>query len=241
MGFVATRDPIVMQLYVEPLQRFRLAAEGFGPRQPPDRLRQRLVAAMDPLPFWSPPFEDETEGAEAFPLHAVTQRPMPMYHSWGSQNAWLRQILDRNALYLNAGRAAELGLVDGDWVRVVSRNGEITARLRTMDGVQRDTVWTWNSIGKRAGAWNLDPRAPEASQGFLLNHLIAERLPADSSGRRPLNADPVTGQAAWFDLRVRVEKIATPTGRTAPQFAPIPRPPGIPPAPRLNRFAGRAR
>ena len=84
---------------------------------------------------------------------------MPMYHSWGSQNAWLRQILDRNALYLNAGRAAELGLVDGDWVRVVSRNGAITARLETMDGVQRDTVWTWNAIGKRSGAWNLAPAA----------------------------------------------------------------------------------
>ena len=30
----------------------------------------------------------------AFPLHALTQRPMAMYHSWGSQNAWLRQILE---------------------------------------------------------------------------------------------------------------------------------------------------
>ena len=164
---------------------------------------------------------------------------MPMYHSWGSQNAWLRQILDRNALCINAGRAAELGLADGDWVRVVSRSGEITARIKTMDAVQRDTVWTWNAIGKRSGAWNLAPGAPEATQGFLINHLIAERLPADSTGRRPLNADPVTGQAAWFDLRVRVEKIAAPDGETRPQFAPIPRPPGIRPAPRLNRFGGR--
>ncbi len=24
-----------------------------------------------------------------------------------------------------------------------------------MDGVNPDTVWTWNAIGKRAGAWNL--------------------------------------------------------------------------------------
>ena len=36
-----------------------------------------------------------------YPLHAITQRPMPMYHSWGSQNAWLRQILARNFLYMN--------------------------------------------------------------------------------------------------------------------------------------------
>jgi anaerobic selenocysteine-containing dehydrogenase len=196
---------------------------------------------MDPLPAWRPPFEDETEGAEAFPLHAVTQRPMPIYHSWGSQNAWLRQILDRNALIMNAGRAAEMDLKDGDWVRVVSRNGAIVVRLRVMDGVQRDTVWTWNGIGKRLGAWTLDAGAPEATQGFLLNHLIAERLPADQSGKEPLNADPVTGQAAWFDLRVRVEKLPAPAGRTAPQFAPVLRPPGIGPAPRVNRFGGRKR
>jgi len=239
MGFVASRDPLVMQLYVEPLQRFRLAAEGHGSRQPPDRLRPRLIAAMDPLPVWSPTFEDETDRADSFPLHAVTQRPMPMYHSWGSQNAWLRQILDRNALYMNAGRAAEMGFEDGEWVRVVSRNGAITVRIRAMDGVQRDTVWTWNAVGKRAGAWNLNADAPEAVQGFLLNHLIAERLPADCSGTRPLNADPVTGQAAWFDLRVRIEKLSAHEGKTAPQFEVIPRPPGLAPAPAINSFGGR--
>ena len=27
-----------------------------------------------------------------FPMYAVTQRPAAMYHSWGSMNAWLRQL-----------------------------------------------------------------------------------------------------------------------------------------------------
>ena len=36
-----------------------------------------------------------------------------------------------------------------------------------------DTVWTWNAIGKRSGAWGLSPDAPEAKKGFLLNHLIS--------------------------------------------------------------------
>ena len=46
-----------------------------------------------------------------------------------------------------------------------------------MDGCNPDTVWTWNAIGKRAGAWNLDPKASEAKRGFLLNHVISELLP----------------------------------------------------------------
>ena len=102
---------------------------------------------------------------------------MHMYHSWGSQNAWLRQITDRNYLFIHEDRARDLGLVDGNWVWVISPQGRIKAPIKTMQGVNRDTVWTWNAIGKRAGAWGLDPNAPEATKGFLLNHLIADLFP----------------------------------------------------------------
>ncbi len=46
----------------------------------------------------------------------------------------------------------------------------------------------------------------ESNQGFLLNHVISELLP-ERNGYRYSNSDPVTGQAAWYDLRVRVEKV----------------------------------
>ena len=44
-------------------------------------------------------------------------------------------------------------------------------------------------------------------RAFLLNHVISELLP-DRGGYRYANADPVTGQAAWYDLRIRIEKAA---------------------------------
>ena len=75
-----------------------------------------------------------------------------------------------------------------------------------MAALNDHTVWTWNAIGKRRGAWALAEDAPEAEKGFLLNHLISELLPARGDGLRWANSDPVTGQAAWFDLRVRIEK-----------------------------------
>ncbi|MEZ5916788.1 MAG: hypothetical protein R3C40_04345 [Parvularculaceae bacterium] len=54
------------------------------------------------LPIWYPPFEEDfLHTEEEFPLHALTQRPMHMYHSWGSQNAWLRQITAWNKLYIH--------------------------------------------------------------------------------------------------------------------------------------------
>jgi hypothetical protein len=78
-------------------------------------------------------------------------------------------------------------------------------QAKTHAATARGTVWTWNAIGKRKGAWKLDADAPEFRDGFLLNHLIDEELRLHGEATRA-NADPVTGQAAWFDLRVRIER-----------------------------------
>ena len=84
-------------------------------------------------------------------------------------------------------------------------------------------MWTWNAIGRRDGAAALDPDAPEATRGFLLNHLITELLPEREGGYRFSNSDPITGQAAWYDLRVSIEKAAADEAHeTSPRFEPLP-------------------
>ena len=133
----------------------------------------------------------------------MTQRPMMMYHSWDSQNAWLRQIIADNALYVNTRTAAGLDSRTMTGPGSSRRTAGMRCRIRTMEGVEPGTVWTWNAIGKQGGAWGLAVDAPEATTGFLLNHLISEHLPQrGDNGRRITNSDPVTGQAAWFDVRV---------------------------------------
>ena len=120
MGFVARRASRSSSSSIP--SRCRSSAwrrRATAPIQPPDDLRARVKAAFDPLPIWYAPLEEERVDRTAYPLHALTQRPMIMYHSWGSQNAWLRQILGRNRLYVATATARELGLADGDWVRVV--------------------------------------------------------------------------------------------------------------------------
>ena len=76
----------------------------------------------------------------------------------------------------------------------------------------------------KPGAWGLAHDAPEATTGFLLNHLIAEHLPkrAQDGARLLTNSDPVTGQAAWYDVRVRLVKCATQESGTWPTFEPLP-------------------
>jgi anaerobic selenocysteine-containing dehydrogenase len=141
-----------------------------------------------------------------------------MYHSWGSQNAWLRQIHGTNPLFVPGAICDAEGLKDGDWADISSHHGSIKVPVKRMDAVNVKTMWTWNAIGKRSGAWNLDPDAPEAKKGFLLNHLIHELLPPKGDGMRWSNSDPVTGQAAWFDLRVKIKKSPDQSGPSEPQF-----------------------
>ena len=229
----------MLHVYSEAMQKFRLAARGHGEVCPPEIHRARVEAFFDPLPFWYAPFEEAMVEAADFPMHALTQRPMAMYHSWGSQNAWLRQIHGHNSLYMNRLRAAELGIEDGDWVWVTSHHGRVKAPVALMDGVNPDTVWTWNAIGKRSGAWNLEKDAPESQKGFLLNHVISELLP-ERGGYRYSNSDPVTGQAAWYDLRIRIEKAAPKEfGIPSPAFEATARPPGLKPAPEKVRYGAR--
>jgi sulfite dehydrogenase (quinone) subunit SoeA len=217
MGFFDAVQPYIFQLYVEPMRKFQLAAEGHGERQPPEHLRERIKHTLDPLPIW---YSNEPENlADQYPVTALTQRPMAMYHSWGSQNAWLRQIHGHNPLYVPTKIWEENDFEEGDWAKVVSPHGEIVVPVAHMAALNDNTVWTWNAIGKRKGAWALEENAPETTKGFLLNHLIHELLPANGDGMRWANSDPITGQAAWFDLKVRIEKSDV-AGQTLPDFAP---------------------
>jgi anaerobic selenocysteine-containing dehydrogenase len=153
---------------------------------------------------------------------------MAMYHSWDSQNAWLRQIHTHNYLYVNARTALSQGIADGDWIWVESQWGKVRCMARHSEAVEPGTVWTWNAIGKAAGAWNLTPDANESQKGFLLNHLISEELPGIGTAGRVSNSDPITGQAAWYDVRVRIYKAdAAEPEQTSPQFAVMKPYPGM--------------
>ena len=221
-------DPIVIHLYSEVLQKFRLAARGKrAGKRPPEHLRARIDTYFDPLPFYFQPLEVAATDGRKYPLAAVTQRPMAMYHSWDSQNAWLRQIHTHNHLTINRLTAQSCGIAEGDWIWVESQWGKVRAMARLSEAVEPGTVWTWNAIGKASGAWNLAPDANESRKGFLLNHLISDELPSPEGGGRISNSDPVTGQAGWYDVRVRIYKAGVNEPKeSSPQFDAMPVIPG---------------
>ncbi len=234
-------EPINIHIYSEVLQKFRLAAQGkTHTSQPPERLRKRIETYFDPLPFYYEPLESQLSDKDKYPLNAVTQRPMAMYHSWDSQNAWLRQIHTYNFLYVHPKTAYAAGVKDGEWMWVESMHGKVRCLARFSEAVEPGTVWTWNAIGKASGAWNLDGSANESKQGFLLNHVISEELPPHEAGDHISNSDPVTGQAGWYDVRVRIYPAGADEEKvTFPQYDTMPSFPGTPKRrPWQNYFAG---
>jgi sulfite dehydrogenase (quinone) subunit SoeA len=100
---------------------------------------------------------------------------------------------------MNPQTARASGVEDGGWLWVESPWGRVRCMGRYSEAVEPGTVWTWNAIGKQPGAWGLAADANEATRGFILNHLISDVLPGGVA-----NSDPVTGQAGWYDVRVRI-------------------------------------
>ena len=88
-----------------------------------------------------------------------------MYHSWGSQNMVASN--GHNPMFVSTDVAKEYELKDGDWIWVTSHHGKIRVPVSIMSDFNRNTIWTWNAIGKRKGAWQLEEEAPEAKKGFL--------------------------------------------------------------------------
>ena len=95
------------------------------------------------------------------------------------------------------------------------------------------TIATTTKRGLSAGA-------NEARKGSRLNPLTADELPA--GGGRISNSAPVTGQAGWYDVRVRIYPAGVEEEKTVfPTFPILTAAPGMRTAPRkwLAYFAGK--
>ena len=218
LGLFDAPSPYLFTLWCEPLRRFQLAAEGKHRLSPPEHLKARYATTMDPLPTWYPTSAPD----ETFTVNALTQRPMAMYHSWGSQNAWLRQIHGRNPLYVptKIWEANDFKKATGPKSPPPRRNH----RARRPYGGSTTTPsgpGTPSANGKGPGpSTKTRPRRPRASCSTTSSTSCCR---PKGDGLRWANSDPITGQAAWFDLKVKIEKANAPAEsqpHTRPRKAP---------------------
>jgi len=86
---------------------------------------------------------------------------------------------NRSLVYMNTNKAKFLGLAAKDIVWIKSATDKQQAMLVLMDDMNENTLWSWGG------------------------NLFAPLMPNET----PLH-DATTGQPAWFDLKVAIEKIA---------------------------------
>ena len=115
-------DAIVLQLYCEPLQKFRLAAQGHGEVHAAGRApRAHRHAISIPLPFWYPPLRGG--------VRSTRELPAACHHPAADGDVSFLGLAEclaapdpRPQLALHDqrdGRRARLA--DGDWVQVTSQ------------------------------------------------------------------------------------------------------------------------
>ncbi|MFQ6122718.1 MAG: molybdopterin dinucleotide binding domain-containing protein, partial [Dehalococcoidales bacterium] len=160
-----------------------------------------------------------------YPLSLITFKEIFGGHSRTASNYWGNYSLQpENFVLMNTRDAVEYGLRDGDLVRVVSpsSNGmldlgnghqyESKGKVKTLEGIGLGTV----AISWHYGHWNaygaserieIDGRkiVPDGrrAKGLCPNSVMQRD---DSVGRVGLT-DPVSGSAAFFNTRVRLEKV----------------------------------
>ena len=150
----------------------------------------------DLLPrYQAPAFEGD---ASAYPLHLCTFKMITYTERWGANIPWLQEIYGlhvqekwNNWVELNPETAHELGIHDGDLVRVESAHGSIELKARLWPGTPPEVVSIPLGQGHTAGGrW-------AENRGANPNELIA-----------PLT-DSLSGELATQSTRVRVRKVSS--------------------------------
>ncbi|MGI5940316.1 MAG: molybdopterin-containing oxidoreductase family protein [Thermoleophilia bacterium] len=138
---------------------------------------------MDPLPFFTeaPESEVRTPGlAQKYPLVMVTGRRSPVYfHSEHRNIPWLRECDPYPIVEIHPDTAGELGIDDGEWVRIENDRGRIMRKAKVTPVVHRRVV----SVPH--GWWLPETEGPEPYLYGIWDincNLLVDIGPGDESG-----------------------------------------------------------
>ncbi len=132
-------------IYHEPNVGSRLKGGFSTPSRKIELYSQRLKDwGFDPLPFYTEPFESPystPEVAASFPFVLTTGRRVSTYFHTAQRNIpALRDIYPEPVAEINSNTAAELGISDGDMVRVETRRGYVVMRAKLTQGIHPKVV-----------------------------------------------------------------------------------------------------
>lgn len=105
----------------------------------------------NPLPYYLEPFESPVEGDPGYDAnfpYVLTQGRLPVFHHGTLRNTpWTRELYPYPETWINPETAAEIGVVDGDWLWLESKRGKTQGRCRVTKSVAPKVVYQerfWN-------------------------------------------------------------------------------------------------
>jgi len=164
------------------------------------------IKKFPPLPTYMAIPEHEKMGPGDLIL---TTYKVPVHiHARSANCKWLTEIYHDNPAQINPVSANELGIKDGDRIKVKSAIGEITTTANVTEGVVPGLV----AISHHMGHWEYGryasgkkaPLAGDNDPDFKLKHW-------KTTGAHPNwiianKPDPINGQQSWMDTVVKVTK-----------------------------------
>ena len=104
-----------------------------------------------PVPFYLEPAESPLEGDEGYDAaypYVLTEGRLPMYHHGTLRNIpYIREIYPVARSWINPITAEELGLEDGDWIKMTSRRDSTHGKVLITEGIAPGVVYQerfWN-------------------------------------------------------------------------------------------------
>lgn len=145
---------------------------------------------FDPLPSWIEPSESpraQPEVAKEYPCVVFTGRSGPMYvHEQRRTIPWLREMQPEAYLWINSAWARELGIHDGELVKVSSPRGSILIKAEPTPIIKRGWLYVpggwadqnYNELGIDDA---LDPISSQANYTMCLGRV--DKIDAEQEAR----------------------------------------------------------
>jgi anaerobic selenocysteine-containing dehydrogenase len=147
--------------------------------------------AFSPLPRTEHAYPTPHREAAEYPFYLITFKSMYRNQSGNTAlNPILKDVAhnsSENFVWINKSKAEEMGIVEGDTVKIESRLGEIKAKVHITEGIRPDTV----AVSYHYGQWSQG--FPQyARTGININQIIE------------LHPDVICGMNSSNDTKVKI-------------------------------------
>ena len=165
------------------------------------RLQDRGLPAMpvyEPIPV----HQGLTEGDLILTVHRVNVMTPGLGNS-----KWLAEIFHTNSLWINPRTAEAKGVREGDSVKITSKAGTLTVKVRLSQGVHPRVAALAEGLGH--SEFGKIAKAKAAKTADLDSSLVWWEKEGNGVNPQtviPMELDPIAGGVAWNDTRVTVTK-----------------------------------